>query len=137
MPAALVGGLLVVAACLAFPGLASPQSSLQDGPEFEIISPADGSIVSIADQINTTTLDLSVSYVLRGWKDARRVCFNVRRGPLLFYRGPMLDRTANLSRWADGCFEAGGPVTLQRLPLGRVGGRSHGEWMRSHAEVTC
>ena len=51
---------------------------------------------------------------------AARLCLDLHRAPLQYYRGPIIRRTddAALVPYARGCYAPGQPVILQKLPLG-------------------
>jgi hypothetical protein len=83
--------------------------------EFSITVPEDGTVY----EVNSMTKDLALRYGLRGLPGATRLCLELLRGPLHFYRGPVLHRRAELlSHYARGCFAVGQPVTLQGLGRG-------------------
>ena len=83
-----------------------------------VVEPVGGAILKTGQAVNGT-VDISMRYALHGLPGARRLCLVLQRGPLHFYRGPVLASDgAALSRYAKGCFAPGQPITLQRLPHG-------------------
>jgi len=95
---------------LTYPSL----SGIEPSREFSIVAPADNAVINVPP--NGTT-DLSLRYVVRGFSG--RLCLTLTHGQLQYYRGPLIHRDASLlKQYAQGCFSAGQPITLQGLGTG-------------------
>lgn len=99
---------VAVAAFPANPGALHRSASL------ELLTPRDGKVYPFLDATN-----LTLRYASHGLVGAQRLCLELMRGPLRYYRGPLLYRDATAhARYASGCFAMGQAVTLQRLSPG-------------------
>ena len=95
---------------LTYPSL----SGIEPSREFSIVAPADNAVINVPP--NGTT-DLSLRYVVRGFSG--RLCLTLTHGQLQYYRGPLIHRDSGLlKQYAQGCFSAGQPITLQGLGTG-------------------
>lgn len=102
-------GLLVIVA--SFPAFPHPKEA-----PFTLIAPADGSVLSAGLEGHA---NLTLRYHLSA-PGATRLCLNLRRAALQYYRGPLVRRAddATLVPYARGCYTPGQPVTLQQLSVG-------------------
>ena len=102
--------MLAVVAALAFP--AFPSETLA------IVAPADGATIVVSDEGDSANVTLK--YVLAA-PGATRLCLDLRRAALQYYRGPLLRRRQDAAAhapYAKGCYAVGQPVTLEKLSLG-------------------
>jgi hypothetical protein len=89
-------------------------------PQLTIVEPADGSILATASD---DAAAVSVRYALVGAANLRqphaKLCLDLHKGPLNYYRGPILSREdAAFRPYASGCYAPGQPVTIQGLQPG-------------------
>jgi len=83
-------------------------------PVLQLAEPTDGAIILAGPD---ATANISLRYSLSA-PGASRLCLDLQRAPLRYYRGPILDRESTFSPYAKGCYAPGQPVTLQKLGLG-------------------
>jgi hypothetical protein len=99
---------LVIVFLASFP--AFPKVDPHDEHSLTLIEPADGAII-LAGAANSANFTLRY-YLSAG--SVARLCLELKRAPLRYYRGPMLERDpASFAAYAKGCYAPGTPVTLQ------------------------
>ena len=104
---------LVIVFLASFP--AFPKVDPHEEHSLTLIEPADGAII-LAGAANSANFTLRY-YLSAG--SVARLCLELKRAPLRYYRGPMLERDpASFAAYAKGCYAPGTPVTLQNLGLG-------------------
>ena len=111
--ASLATVLATVLAVDSFP--AFPRREEEEQKPITLIEPADGTVVFAEEKGNA---NITLRYHL-GVSGADRLCLDLRRSPLRYYRGPILNRDDSFAPYAKGCYAPGQPVTLQSLGLGQ------------------
>ena len=82
-----------------------------------LVSPETGSVIV------PTGAEASANVTLRYAMNApaaKRLCLELKRGALQYYRGPLIRRATDpsLAAYAKGCYAPGQPVTIAKLPIG-------------------